>query len=93
MKTDTKSNIISSPDANATRFDLNPLYESDFSPSDPSGNQRAEQRPIPICKWQEFSSGAWMKQNREDSMPSDKRSTAVEEVTLADTDEVASRQS
>jgi hypothetical protein len=83
---DTKSNTVPSPDAAATRVDLSPLNEADFSITDPSGNERDVLQNFGYCKAEEFQ-GPWQAAQRKASTP---RSHAgvpkVQEVPINDTD-------
>jgi len=65
-----KSDFVKSADAAATRVDLDPLVESDFSTQDPEGNQR---EPLNKFAYREFEyfMGPCQKENREASKPRD----------------------
>ncbi len=83
----TKSDFVKSADAAATRVDLDPLAESDFSTQDPAGNQR---EPLNKFAYREFEyfMGPCQKENREASKPRDHEGVPqVQEVKLSDADE------
>jgi len=80
-----KSDFVTSEDAAATRVELDKPGESDFSTSDPSGNQRDPLNQMKVCQYEEFAGGAWMRANREASTPRDHKGVpAIQEVSEKD---------
>ncbi|HYT24102.1 MAG TPA: hypothetical protein VEW05_28165 [Candidatus Polarisedimenticolia bacterium] len=78
------SNTSPSRDAQATRFELDPLYESDLSPLDPVGNQRLPQRPFPY-RTASYFQGQFLKENCAASKPRDHEGVpGVTEVSVFD---------
>lgn len=87
-----KSDFVTSEDAAATRVELDVPGESDFSTSDPSGNQRDPMNQMKVCQYEEFAGGDWMRANREASTPRDHKGIPqVREVKLSDVDERSSK--
>ena len=88
----TKSDFVKSADAAATRVDLDPLAESDFSTQDPAGNQRAPLNEMRVCEYEGFADGSWLRANREASKARDHQGVPqVQEVKLSDADERSSK--
>ena len=86
-----KTKTSPSKDAAATRADLLEVFESDFTPLDPLGNQRLPQRAMPYRK-ASYYQGRCQAEDRAASQPRDHKSVPnVVEVLIPDKDEVPTK--